>query len=137
MQHSHKSCANIYNILPRPAVFSGLIIVKLKQDLKYWDHLYFESVCSHIIYQVLAYLESHNKFYEDISIARITAYHTLPRLKSRRPFWMRPIFQSKEFNDFFLKKNIRNYQKIAQIFFKKPNIDHYMERPTATFCHSA
>ena len=45
-----------------------------------------------LIYQVLAYLESHNKFYEDISIARITAYHSLPRLKSRRPFWMRPIF---------------------------------------------
>ena len=53
----------------RPAVFSGLVVVKLKQDLKYRGHLCFEPVHSHIIYQALAYLKSHNKFYKDISVA--------------------------------------------------------------------
>ena len=33
--------ANICNILPRPADSNGLIVVKLKQDLKYRVHVYF------------------------------------------------------------------------------------------------
>ena len=32
---------NICNILPRPADSNGLIVVKLKQDLKYRVHVYF------------------------------------------------------------------------------------------------
>ena len=59
--------ANVCNILPRLAVSNELILVKLKRDLKYRGHVYFEPVCQHIIYQALAYLKSHNKFYEDIS----------------------------------------------------------------------
>ena len=62
--------ANIYNILPRPAVSNGLVQVKLKRDIKYSGHLCFQRVRPHITYQALAYLKSHNKFYEDISIAK-------------------------------------------------------------------
>ena len=40
-----------------------------KQDLIYRGHLYFEPVYSHTIFKTLAYLKSHNKFYEDIYIA--------------------------------------------------------------------
>ena len=46
-------------------------MVKLKCDLKYRGHGYFEPVRPNIIiYQALAYLKSHNKFYEDISITK-------------------------------------------------------------------
>ena len=38
------------NILPRPPVSNGLIAVKLKRDLKYRDHVGFESVCPYIVY---------------------------------------------------------------------------------------
>ena len=58
----------ICNILPRQGVSNGLGIVKLKWGLKWSGHLYFESVCPHIIYQAIAYLKSHNKFYEDIPV---------------------------------------------------------------------
>ena len=33
--------ANICNILPRLEVSNGLVVVKLKRDLKYRDHVYF------------------------------------------------------------------------------------------------
>ena len=62
--------ANVCNILPRPSVSNGLIVVKLKRDLKYKGHVYFEPICAHVIYQTLTYLKSHNKFYEDVSIAK-------------------------------------------------------------------
>ena len=62
--------ANICNILPRPAVSNGLIVVKLKRNLKYRGHVCFELVRPYIVYQAIAYLKSYNKFYEDISIAK-------------------------------------------------------------------
>ena len=63
--------ANKCNILPRPAVSSGLIVVKLEHNFKFRGHVYFEPVRPNmVIYQVLAYLKSHHKFYEDISIAK-------------------------------------------------------------------
>ena len=62
--------AKTCNILPRPAVFNGITFVKLKQDLKYRVYVYFEPVRLHIIYQVLAYSKSHNKFYMDVSIGK-------------------------------------------------------------------
>ena len=62
--------ANICNILPRLAVSNGLVVVKLKRDLKYRGHVYFEPVRPHIIYQALIYLKSHTKLYEDISIPK-------------------------------------------------------------------
>ena len=62
--------ANVYNTLPRPSVSNGLMVVKLTRDHKYRSHAYFEAVRPHVIYQALIYLKSHNKFYEDISIAK-------------------------------------------------------------------
>ena len=55
--------ANVCNILPRPAVSHRLILVKLKRDLKYRGHTYFEPDRPHIIYQALTYLKSRSKFY--------------------------------------------------------------------------
>ena len=45
------------------------------------------------------------------------------------------ILQKKAFKYYFLKKNLVNYQTIAQIFKKKLNIDRCMERPNVTFCN--
>ena len=53
--------ANVCNFLPRPSVSHGLIVVKLKQDLKYRGHVYFEPVRLHVIYQTLIYLKSHSR----------------------------------------------------------------------------
>ena len=61
--------ANVCNIVPRSAVWNGLILVKLKCDLKYRGHVDFEPVRPHFIYQALTYLKSH-KFYEDISVTK-------------------------------------------------------------------
>ena len=54
--------ANVCNILPRPAVSNGLILVKLKCNLKYRGHVYFKPVRPHIIYQTLNDLKLHNNF---------------------------------------------------------------------------
>ena len=62
--------ANICNILPRPTVSNGLIVIKLKRDLIYRGNVYFGPVRRHIIYQAFVYLKSHNTFSEDISIAK-------------------------------------------------------------------
>ena len=61
--------ANICNILPRTTDSNGLIVVKLKRDLKYRGYVYFEPVCPNVIYQALNYLKPHNKFYENSSIS--------------------------------------------------------------------
>ena len=45
-------------------------LVKLKRDLTYKGHAYFEPVLPYIIHQVLAYLKWHNKFFRDISVAK-------------------------------------------------------------------
>ena len=45
--------ANIWNILPRPADSNGLIVIKLKRDLKYRGYIYFESVCPNVMYKAL------------------------------------------------------------------------------------
>ena len=55
--------------MPRPADSNGLIVVKLKRDLKYSGYVYFELVRPNIIYPVLNYLKTHNKFDEVISIS--------------------------------------------------------------------
>ena len=62
--------ANICNILQRPAISNGLILVKLKRDLKFIDHVYFKPISPHIICQRLCYLKWHNKFHKDISIGK-------------------------------------------------------------------
>ena len=53
---------NICNLLPRPPVSSGLIVVKLKRDLKYRSQVYFEPVRPHIENQALTYLKFYNIF---------------------------------------------------------------------------
>ena len=55
---------NIYNVLPRPSVSNGLIVIKLKRNLKYRGHECFKPVRPRIIYQ------AHNKFYKDIPIVK-------------------------------------------------------------------
>lgn len=60
--------AYIYNISPRPTVSNWLIAIKLKKNLKYRGHLYFEPVCLLTAYRTLNCLESYNNFSEDISI---------------------------------------------------------------------
>ena len=55
--------------MPRPADSNGLIVVRLKRDLKYRGCVYFEPVRPSVIYQALNYLKTHTKFYEDISIS--------------------------------------------------------------------
>ena len=67
--HIPKETANICNILPKPAV-SNRLVVKLRRDLKYRGHVYFEPVCPQIIYHTLAYLKPHNKLYENTSIGK-------------------------------------------------------------------
>ena len=62
--------ANMRNILPSLVIFNGLIDVTLKRDLIYRDHVYFEPFCLYVIHQVLAYLKSTNKLYEEIFIAK-------------------------------------------------------------------
>ena len=62
--------ANICNILPGPAVFNGLVEVKLKKNFKYRGHVYFEPDRPYIVYQAPIYLKSYNKFYYDISTAK-------------------------------------------------------------------
>ena len=64
------NAANICNILPWPAVSNGLIVVKLKCDLKFRGYVYFKPVNQHIIYKALTYLKSQNKLHEDIFIIK-------------------------------------------------------------------
>ena len=66
---SKKNCKRT-RYFTKPADSNGLIVVKLKQDLKCKSHIYSELVRSQIMYQELAYLKSHNKFYKDISITK-------------------------------------------------------------------
>ena len=49
---------NLSKISPRPAVSNGLVVVKLKRDLKYRGHAYFEPVRLHIIHEPFACLKS-------------------------------------------------------------------------------
>ena len=49
--------ASICNILPRSAVYNGLFVVKLKRNLKYKAHVYFQPVWLHIVYQAPTYFK--------------------------------------------------------------------------------
>ena len=60
--------SDVCKILPRPADSNGLILVKLKRDLKYRGHVYFEPVHPTVVHNALNYLKLHNIFYEDISV---------------------------------------------------------------------
>ena len=98
--------ANISNILPRPAVSNGLIVVKLKMDLKYWGHVYLEPVRPHVVYQVLTYLKSCNKFYEDISISK--------GLLSEDMFKFSDIVEIQGQSDCVTEKNVSHAKKMTE-----------------------
>ena len=61
--------SSICNILPRPAVSSGLIAVKLKR-ISNAEVMYILNQIVHTLYIGGTYLKSHNKFYKDISIEK-------------------------------------------------------------------
>ena len=63
-----REASNLCNILTRSAASNGLIVVKLKRDLKYRG--YSEPVRPQIVYQALTYLKSYNKLYDNMSIAK-------------------------------------------------------------------
>ena len=70
--------ANICNILPRPAVSKGLIVVKLK---RYHNTrvMYISNQFVHTYTKIFfrsTSLKSHNKFYEDISVTKGLYYIT-------------------------------------------------------------
>ena len=44
---------DVCNTLPRPASSNGIIIVKLKRNLQYGGHVYFESVRPNFIVRLL------------------------------------------------------------------------------------
>ena len=86
--------ANICNNLSRPAGSIGLIVIKLKRDLRYRGHLYIEPVHIRIIHQALAYSKSRNKFYVDISVRKCLDFLTSIKFKEKmrvllkKPFLM-------------------------------------------------
>ena len=51
----------IYAILPRLADSNGLIVEKLKSDLKYRGYVYFKRLLPNVKYQALINLKTHNK----------------------------------------------------------------------------
>ena len=65
--------SNICNIFSRPTVSNGLIVAKIKLDLKNQVHGYFKPVRPHIVNQVLTYSKSHNKFCKNISIWKLVS----------------------------------------------------------------
>lgn len=62
--------ANICNVLQRSRVSNGSIVIQLIRDLNYRGYTYSKPFFSHIMYQTLTYLKSHNKLYDDISITK-------------------------------------------------------------------
>ena len=58
----------VFNVLPRPINNNGLVLAKLKRQLRYQRYVYFEPVRPSAIYEALNYLKRKNKVYKDISI---------------------------------------------------------------------
>ena len=59
---------DVCKTLPRPADSNGIVIVKLKRNLQYRGHVYFESVTPNFIMRLLQYLKLSNSLYHDIEI---------------------------------------------------------------------
>lgn len=57
---------NICNTQPRPANSNGLVIVKLKLDLKFYGNIHFEPERPSKTYSALRYITSQSQFYEDV-----------------------------------------------------------------------
>ena len=56
------------NTLPHPADSNGLVILKLKRELEYQGHVYFEPVRPRFIFRILQFLKKENALYHDIDI---------------------------------------------------------------------
>ena len=54
--------------LPRPTNNNGLVLAKLKSELRYQGYVYSEPVRPPVIYEALNYLKRKNNFYKDIFI---------------------------------------------------------------------
>ena len=80
------------DILDQPTV--GLIGL-----IEYRANVYFEPVLPHITYQALTYLKTHNKFYENISIAKglssekMLSFLTFLKFKEKMRMLLKKIFQ--------------------------------------------
>ena len=59
---------HVCNTLPSPAGSNGIIIVKLKRNLQYRGHVYFESVRPNFILKFAQYLKLNNPMYHDIGV---------------------------------------------------------------------
>lgn len=64
---------------------NGLIVAKLKQDLKFRGYKCFKPGRPSAIYQRFDYLESHCKFYKDISIPKSLSNNELLRFSKNKP----------------------------------------------------
>ena len=83
---------NKCNILPRPAVSNGLIVVQLK----------IQGLC---VYQALTYLKSCNKFYENISIAK--------GLSSEDMFKFSDVFEIQVQSERVIEKNVSDVKEMT------------------------
>ena len=54
--------------LPRPPDRSGIIMLKLKRQLQFRGHVYFQAVRPEFIQQVLNWLKVYNPLYKDIQV---------------------------------------------------------------------
>ena len=59
----------VCNVFPRPVNNNGLVLVKLKCNLKYQEYVYFQRVRPSVIYEALNYLRRKTKTCKDISIS--------------------------------------------------------------------
>ena len=84
-------------------------LVKLKRDLTYKGYVYFQPVLPHIIYQVLAYLEWHNKFFGDISIAKYLSSQDMSRFSD--------IGEPQEEKQSVTEKNFQMKKKWVKIWY--------------------
>ena len=96
--------SNLCNILTRSAASNGLIVVKLKRDLKYRG--YSEPVRPQIVYQALTYLKSYNKLYDNMSIAK--------DLSSEKMFKFSNIVEIQEQSDCATEKNVSDGKEMTE-----------------------
>lgn len=81
--------------------------LQLKWDLKYKVHVYFETVPPYIIYGAFNCQKSHNKFYEDVSIAKC--------LSSEEMFRFSDILEVEWENESDTEKVISGGKEMSQI----------------------
>lgn len=72
-------CAEIMNVstIPRQFNSNGLVTTKLKRNLEYWCHAYFERVRSDIVLRLLQFLKDNNDTYNDVTIVPSNVLMTL------------------------------------------------------------